>query len=269
MKNIFDFTDYRLFLKAYLKQMPKEGYGQARKLAAHIQVHTSLISQILNGLKELSADQAVGTAEFLGLSEVETDYFLAMTQLGRAGTELLKKTARRQMAEIKKRGTTLSERTKYERILSDEQRAIFYSSWIYSAIRQLSAIDEGVDMETLNQKLGLPKTIINRSVEFLLATGLCNEKQGKIKIGKARTYLEPESPWARVYHQTWRQRAASSVEKMRATDFHYTSPVTLSVEDAEKVRAFLVETVQNINSVIDPSPSQALRCLCIDWFDPL
>src|SRR5205085_2906953 len=126
------------------------------------------------------------------------------------------------------------------------------------------------DLDAVAATTQLPLPVAKQALEFLLASGLCVENKNTIRIGPVRTFLERSSPWARVHHRNWRDRIGRSLDSGRPTGFHYTSPVTLSKEDAEKVRAMFAEIVSRIDQIVDHTDSsETLRCLCIDWFDPL
>lgn len=75
MESVFDFSSYRNFLNHRLGGAQSRT-GQKKKAAQALQVHTSLISQILGGNCEISLEQAEKISKFLGLSQEETEYFL-------------------------------------------------------------------------------------------------------------------------------------------------------------------------------------------------
>ncbi len=58
MVRVFEFSNYREYLAKRLKTMPNKGYGQMSELSRFIGVHTTLVSQILKGHKDLTTDQA-------------------------------------------------------------------------------------------------------------------------------------------------------------------------------------------------------------------
>src|SRR5262245_31444965 len=129
MTSVFLFENYRDFITARFKEMPKGGYGQALKLSSHLNVHTTLVSQVLKGKKSFTPEQGVRVCEFLGLSEMETDYFLLLVQMDRCGSATLKKSLSRQMSELKKRARELVNRISSSDKLTEVQGAVFYSDW--------------------------------------------------------------------------------------------------------------------------------------------
>ena len=88
---IFEASDYRGYLKEYLLKLPKQGFGEGKRMAKHLGVSSTFISQVLGGGKQLSLEQAQELSEYLGHSELEADYFFHLVQMDRAGTAKLKR----------------------------------------------------------------------------------------------------------------------------------------------------------------------------------
>ncbi len=69
-----------------------------------------------------------------------------------------------------------------------------------------------------------------------------------------------------LHHSNWRKKALENVKVPAGVKIHYTSPMTLSKTDAEKIQAMLHKAIEEIGNVVDPSPAEQLMCLNIDWF---
>lgn len=266
MVSVFEYLEYRVFLKQRFLEMPKRGYGQANKLALFLGAHTTLVSQVFKGLKTFTLEQASLVAEFLGLTDLEADYFILLVQCDRAGNESLRKILRRQIEEKKKGSMELSKRLRAEKVITEEKRAIFYSEWTYSAVRQLVAIEGFDSLETIANHFNLSLKKTKQVMQFLLENGLCKESAGRFSVGPSTTHLESGSPWLRVHHMNWRQKALEMLGREEATKLHYTAPMTLSKKDAFRIRELITQFLQGIDDVIEPSPSEELHCLNIDWF---
>ena len=268
MKLIFDFDSSREYLSHRLEVMPNGGYGQMSRLAEHMNVHSSLVSQIFSGRKSLTIDMAAQVAQYFALGPLETDYFLALVQHERAGTQVLRGAMRRSLDALKSRAADVRQTIVVERALSEQERAVFYSSWTYAAFRQLCAIGRGMDVPSLARILDLPQSAVLHVAEFLVSTGLCIKDGTKYRVGPSSTYIERSSPWARVHHRNWRDRALVAMDYERDADLFYTSPVSLSRADAHHVRRAIADLIQRVNAIVDPSSSEVARCLSIDWFQP-
>jgi uncharacterized protein (TIGR02147 family) len=266
MTDVFQFRDYRDYLRSRLEELPSKGYGQLSKLARSIGVNVTLTSQIMKGSKSLSIDQAVLTAQFFGLSDLETDYFIALVSYDRAGRQESRAYIEKQLEKIRRSAKDIDSRMKTVLQITTAQRAEFYSSWVYSAVRQSTAIDGLHDPQSIATYLGLQIRQVRTVLEFLSRTGLCVEKKGRFYVGAKSTHLNQESPWARVHKSNWHEQALRALEDNGPAHFIYSQPVTLSKEDAVKVRGILLEVLERVNKVVDPSASEELFCLNLDWF---
>lgn len=269
MVKIFDFSNYRKFIEKKLKEYPNEGYGQLGKLASFIGVHPTLVSQILKGHKSLTTDQAAKTAEFFGLGEIDAEYLVLLAAFERAGNQPMREMCRRQMNRLKEKSQKIVNRVTADIKLSEEQRAVFYSDWAYSAIRQAIALPQISSVNELAAHLNLPIKKVQVIVDFLLMSGLSRTERGDLKVGPASTHVEASSPWTRVHHTNWRHKALQSLDSPHPEDLHYTSPLTLSKDDAKVVRERLLQSIEEVNRIVDPSPSESLFCLNFDWFQVL
>mgnify|MGYP000953554804 FL=1 len=88
--SIYEYLDYTAFIKDWIKSQPKKGRGIASKMALSLRVSTTMISQVLNGDRQLSLELASDLADFIGLNTSEQDYFFLMIDFQRAGTQGLK-----------------------------------------------------------------------------------------------------------------------------------------------------------------------------------
>ena len=65
---IFEYNDYKLFVRNRIREMARAGRGQYQKMALHLRVHPTLVSQIFRGVRDLTPEQASEVAVFLELN---------------------------------------------------------------------------------------------------------------------------------------------------------------------------------------------------------
>src|SRR4051812_26541065 len=138
--SLFEFTDYRAYLRAHVARLPKNGRGELTRIAAHLAVNTTLLSQIMSGAREFTPEQAFALSAYLGHSVLEADYFSLLVQIERAGTKDLKDHLERKRKGLKTDALKLAARISHQKKLSDQDRAVFYSSWIYSAVHLYTSV---------------------------------------------------------------------------------------------------------------------------------
>jgi transcriptional regulator with XRE-family HTH domain len=262
---IFDYTDYRSFTVDTVKAMPKSGRGELLKIAEALGIHTSTLSHVLSGIKQLTLDQACSLADYFGLNDIETEYFIKLVELDRAGTERFKSVLKQQMAKLRRQGRDLSKVVPAKKALSAEESATYYSNWFYAGIFTLSSIEGYQTVDAISKYLNLPKRLVNQVVSFLLSTGICVTKGDLIVPGTTYLHLESDSPLISVHHSRWRQKAIERHPVLTDRELAYSSPMSLSVADVEKVRGYITSLISEVNKVRDPSPCETTYVLNIDW----
>lgn len=263
---IFEYSDYKSFVKSTIQSRPKAGRGQYRKMAEALGVTSVLISQIFSGPKDLTIEQAHDLTQFFGLSNLEKKYFLLLVQKERAGTHGLKQFIDQQLEEILEQ--SLAVRSQFENIkeLTEEQKATFYSSWIYSATRLMTAAEEPVEVETICQVLGQPREKIVEVIQFLLDSGLCKMEEGQVKIGPHQTHVGRDSKFLIQHLRNWRIKALEKIEDINEQDeLSYSGPMMLSERAAKEVRKNLLSFIRESTNSALHSEAETLYCLNLDW----
>ncbi len=264
---VFEYRDYKKFINEWIKEQPKGGRGQIKKISDFLRVSTTLLSQVFKGDKQLSLETAAQLTEYLGLNEKESEYFILLIEYQRAGGFKLKKILEKKLDREQQSGSQLQNRLQKDRQLTDEEKMQFYSSWMYSAIRILSALPEMTNAKTISERLNIPLPTANNIVHFLLEKNLCAMKNNKLTYGSYRTHIGKDSPFVVKHHQNWRIKGFQSMELRRDEDLFFTQPTALSTEAAEKIRLMLPGIIEEIHAISGPSESEVVRCFNLDWFE--
>jgi len=263
---IFDYKNYKEFVNKRIQEMPKGGRGQYRRMANFLSVNSVAISQIFNGDRDLSIEQACELAEFFGLSEIESQYFISLVEKERAGTSKLKVVIQKRLDEILEKSQDLKQRLKQDKQLTEETKAIFYSNWYYSGIRLLSSVEGYGSPDALSAYFNLPLSTVNRVLEFLVQTGLCVVDGDSYKMGPRSTHLEASSPLVTRHHMNWRVKGMEKMGNISADELFLSLPSSLSESAMKEIRKELVKTIERSTEIIDGSGETQLACLNIDFF---
>ena len=266
--SIYSFDDYKKFIHAWLETLPRKGYGESRKIAEHLGVSTTMISQIFNGEKHLSLEMAAELAEYLGLSGDETAHFYLLVQYQRAGSHKLRKSLLEKIKETQKRVQELEKRIKAKDGFPSEVINEFYSSWAYAGTWGLIALEQYHSPEALAERLHLPVAKVKRILDFFLREKMAEYADGKLRLTSASVHIGKGSPFLTKHHTNWRLRAVDQLTYHdRASDLFFSGPLHLSQELADQIREELPAFIESIIKRVVPSPSEVVRCLNIDWFD--
>jgi uncharacterized protein (TIGR02147 family) len=264
---IFEFENYQSYLNHYLQRLPKQGHGEARKISALLGVSSTFISHVFSGQKLLTPEQAEKLTDYLGLTGLEADYFFYLVQLERAGTERLKKFCRTKLAEIKQKSLTLSNRLNPKKVLNDQERSVFYSNALFSAIHLYTST--GVDGRTLDEiaaRFELTRSKTAELISFLVDADLVKKDDNRYTMGTQSTHLAADSPDLLRHHANWRLRALQASESLSEDELMYTVNVSLSNEDFGKLREEMIAFIKSFLKTVHASPADELACLNLDFF---
>lgn len=263
---IFNFADYKHFLWYFIELQPKKGRGQVKAISECLEIDPSQVSQVLSGSKEFTEEQALLIAGYAGLNELETDYFLTLIKIERAGSKTLKDYYIKKCEKLKESSLNIKERFNQDRILTDFDKSIFYSSYLYSAVRLSTAIGLGQTISEIADRFEIPRQRATAIMSFLTETKLCEEKDGKYILGTQHTHVERGSPFLSRHHQNWRVKALEKMDSISDQELQFTGPASISKEDFHAIRELLVESVSKFVDKAKKSEASDVACLLIDWF---
>jgi uncharacterized protein (TIGR02147 family) len=266
--SIFEYTEYKLFVRARIASMPKGGHGEFQRLAAELRMHPTRISHIFKGEIDLTLEQGAHLCRYWGLSQLESEYFILLLQISRAGTKELKTLLKTQADEIRSRAKKIVNRVPRDRILSESEKALFYSNWFYSGIRLFCSVSEYQTLDSISDYFGFSREQTREVLDFLVSTGLCVETDGVYSMGAKRTHLESTSLLISRHHANWRLKAIASHENLSDRELSYTLPVSISKKDQAVLRELLIQTITKFQAAVTASePPEMVACLNIDWFE--
>lgn len=232
----------------------------------HLEVNSVVMSQVFRGDRNLTLEQALAVTKFIGLTDLERDYFLLLVQRARASHHELAKVFSRQLDDLRGRASALKNRVKHQKF-TDEDCATFYSHWYYSAIRLGISIPELSSTSMIAAHLKLERSMVAKVIEFLLGNKLVVEKNGRFELGPQVTHIGHDSPFVGRHHANWRLKALQAMDKKADSQLFYTGPMALSSEAAQSIRKRVIELIEKSTKTAAASNSEVLRCLNIDWFE--
>lgn len=265
--DIFAYEDYRLFLRDHLTSLPKKGRGELQKISKQIGVHSTLLSLILNGDRDFSLEQAFDLASYLQLTEIEAEYFSLLVQYSRAGNPRYKNFIKRKAEKLRISSQKVAQRVPFEKVLTDEEKSIFYSAWIYSAIRLFSSTREkGVGLDDIMEKFLISRPQALTILSFLTSSGLLKEHDGLYTMAVQSTFLEQGSPHLHKHHTNWRLKAVQKSSLLLDKELMFTYPCSLSRDDFQKIREQVLQLIKSVSKTVKDSPAEDIACLNIDLF---
>lgn len=267
MTSIYQFDSYKKYFNKWVEQQPNKGHGEYRRLAMALNVSTTLISQIFNGEKELSMELACEMVDYLHLNEDEGDCFLLLVEVGKSGSVKLRNRLLRQIKERQDKARKLENRLKKDHALDDQAKQIYFSSWLYPALRILSDIPAVNTAEQIAERLQVSKNHVMKCLDFLIKHQIIIQKNNKLSLGPAHIYLPPSDPLAGRNLMNWRQLGFNKMQIQDEEQFFYSGTYALSDAVADEIRKRLPHFVEEILKEVKPSASETTRVLNIDFFE--
>ncbi len=265
-QKVYDFKDYRLYLE-YRLNAPEAGRGSRTSLAKAIGSPVSHISQVLSGTSHLSLEQGESANAYFVHDSDESDFFLLLIQLTRAGTQSLQNRINRQVQRILSARLVIKDRIEVKRAIATEDQIEFYSSWQYQALHILATIPKYQSPSAMAERLRLSPPRVMQILEFLVSIGLIEKKGSRYQTSVQRIHLGSDSPLISKHHSNWRIKALQTLdEESVANNLHYSSVISVSEEDIRRIRDLTIEHINVTKKIIKDSPEEELYCFAIDCF---
>ena len=263
---VFEFSDYKRFLKHYIENQPRKGRGLVKSIGEHLNVDPSQISQVLSGSKDFTEEHGLLLTRFIGLNELETEYFLTLLKIERSGTKTLKDHYAKKLEKLKVESLNLKERINQDRILGDYEKSVFYSSYLYCAIWLSTSINEGQALADIAERFQISRQKTAGILNFLVDTQLCIEKNGLYTMGTQHIHVERGSPFLSRHHHNWRIKGLERTESISEEEMQFTGPVSISKKDFLAIRELLLDAISKTLQKVKQSEPSDVACLLIDWY---
>lgn len=267
-RTLFDYLDYRAYVKELLASKPGKGRGIRSELARVMRCQRSYVSHVLSGKTDFSLEQAEAVSRFLGHDDHEMEYFLALVLFSRAGTCSLKEFHRRKIRRLVNARLKYDKRIRNEDDLADYSRARFYSEWYYGVLCLAVGLPELHTPEALSARLGLSMPRVGSALRFLEECGLIERRQGVYRPKKSiHMHLGEYSRLLPRFHASWRARVSSGLEVECSSELHHSGAMSLSRSDLHRIHAMLVQCIEEVQKTTESSPDETLAAFCVDLFE--
>lgn len=266
-KALFEFNDYKAFVLAWIRARPQGGRGVRRRIAEKMNCQVAYVSHVLAGPRHFSLEQTEALARYMALNPSETEFFLLLVELARAGTPGLRAVLNRQVQQRKTANQNLSHRVSIQSTITFDDQAVFYSHWLYQAAALAVTTPGPHSVESLAVKLGVTPVRMSEVMRFLVARRLVREERGHFTGGEPLMHIPSDSPLISRLHAAWRMHTLGSLDRQNPEDLHYSGVVSLAADDYATVREILMKAVLKSHDVIRPSASERLCVLGVDFYE--
>lgn len=265
LTDFYDYSSYKRLLIDIMKMEVNHGYGQASRLAKALKVHSSLVSQILNGSKDFSPEQAINVAKFFSFTSKETEFFVLLLLFEKAGTAELRAFYQRQLESFRKSQQKIINRISGVTEIDDAALAFYYSDWSYMAVWLACSIDGLQSVKDIAKRLGMAQEETERILDFLVQMGICRLTKNGFEPTITKTHLPANSPLVQRHHINWRLKAIGRSTNVGDNELMFTAPMTLAKSDLPRIRSRILELIQDTSEMVKKSNPEELALLNIDF----
>lgn len=263
---LWDSLDYREVLKEALK---RKGRGSQSALANALGVQAPYMTRVLAGDAHLSPEQALLAAQSFQYGSLETEYFLTLVLLGRAGTEALRQHLKLKLEEIRLRGKPSLEDKLGNKDHGMDQDAvnIYYSHWIYTAIHLLTSNPEPQTVSSLCDQLSLPPVVVEPALKQLVEWRLVEQDGSVFKMLENKMFMQFSSQFINRFHASWRTKLLQDLEyPPDGSSRHVTLLVGLERKNIEKLKDVLDRAGREIGEIVEKDQVEETQVICLDFF---
>ncbi len=263
-RSVFEFDSYKKAMSYFLL---KEGRrGQLSRAAETLQCQPSFLSRVIKSEVHLTLDHAYLLTQFWGMNPSERDYFQTLVEHERAAAAHYKSFLATRLSELKRSHESLQNRVQKDNFSLPEREAIYFSSWHWSALHFLVSIPEFQSVSALSSRLGLTEMLTKTYLEQLQIFGLVREDRGRWQYAGGQFHIPKNSPFVVLHHQNWRHRAVLDAQVFNGDSVHYTTVLTLSRPDVERLKNLVLSFISETENIARPSAPEESVVLNCDLF---
>ncbi len=263
-RTVFEFGSYKKLMASLL--LGEGQRGQLSRAAETLNCQPSFLSRVMNSEIHLTVDHAFMLTRFWKFDSEERDYFQTLVEHERASMPDYKSHLALKLTELKQNHESLQRRTQKDDFPLAEKEAIYFSSWVWSAIHFLVCIPEFQSSRNLASRLGLHESMVLNYLRQLKNFGLIKESKNRWEYLGGQFHLPKHSPFVVNHHQNWRSRAVLDSQNPVNQSIHYTTVLTLSKTDFERLKDLLLEFISESENIAKPSDSEESVVLTCDLF---
>jgi uncharacterized protein (TIGR02147 family) len=240
MQSIFEYLDYRKFLRDFYEEKKKQNYFYSfRYMAQKIGMDHSLLVKVLLGKRHITAECTRELAVLCSFSAIEAKYFETLVNFDKARSESQSKIYFEKLLSLKQHTSRQVDADHYE----------YFKKWYYSAIRSLLDFYEfnGDNYKNLGKKLNprISENEAREAIELLVKLGFIRKNsEGFFKPSEA--HVSSGGKWHSLAIKNYQKEtialSLSSLDRdpRKARDI---SSVTMSItkEGMEQIREIIKE----------------------------
>lgn len=266
---MFDYNDYRIFIKDYLRQKSLT-QGQ---FAQRCKIHTAYFSRVLcqKHPAHFSDEQLFTVALQFKLTTEESDFFLLLGKVLRAGTPAYAKFIAAKIQTIQEDKQAL--KTKIDSTEKGSSKRPhesslwrYYARWDVVDVHLLLAQEDfSCKPADICKRLGLPKRRLETILNHLHSLELIDYDGHRAHYKGGIIQLREEDPNAFHHHLNWRLKAIENLNNSRS-GYHFTAAIGLEKQLIKEIEKRFKAFIHDVYLLTKDSQTEATTHVCFDLF---
>lgn len=260
---VFGYSSYKSIMKAHFRAEGQR--GSLSRAAEALNCQRSFLSQIMNTKTQLTPDLAYKLCLHWRLQLAEREYFQTLVELERAVDPDYASHLRDKIKVMREAHESLSSRAKRP-IATGAHDTLYFSSWHWTAIHFLTAIQEFQSAEAIANKLYLQKNFVIDCLTQLESWDFVRRLGNKWEYKGGEYHLPKDSPLVILHHQNWRQKAVLDAQGRGEESLHFTNVHTVSRANLTLLKELLLKFITASNELLKSSREEDCVVLLCDLF---
>lgn len=263
---LYQAKDYKSYIRDRI-QSDSGQWGMISKLAEAAGCQRSYLSRVLNSEVHLTADHIFGLSQFWGLSERESEFFLALHERDRAATLAYRKNIEKKLVSMRREVEDLKTISQRPHQLTGEKELMYYSSWHFAALHIIVSIPQYRTTAKIAARLQLDTALVEQALQFLETQNLVHKEKDGWHYQSGDLHVSKDSPLVSMHHGHWRQKAVMDAQKRTSDSIHYTVIQSLDAPAWQKIRQLLLKSIEEVGRLAGPAKEEKLIAFNLDLFE--
>jgi uncharacterized protein (TIGR02147 family) len=265
MLNVYDFKDYREFLREFVSRQKQENpqwtiAGWARELGL---LATTSLTKILNGQREPGEKICRKLVEYFRFDHDQIRYFDMLVRLNKCDDDHLKEVFQEKLMKL----TPVP-----GKLFLDETRLEMISDWTHLAIRQLASVSPlPNDPEWIARQLVFeaPAAQVRRALDNLVVLGLLELKDGFFRMSQSWITTQEDIPSKalRSHHSQMIENAKKSIEMVPVEKRQICgSTMAIPLNKMESAKSLIRQFASDMAKLMDSPSCDQVYQLNVQFF---
>lgn len=258
------FDNYREVIHQKIKENSNvKGYKS--KLAEALKIQSSYLSRVIAGTSDLTMEQAASLCDIWLLDKTESEYFLTLVNLERAGSEVLRSRLLQMLDSIRKSNDGMP-KVELKGVEMDFANAYdYFSFWLLPTIRSALEVEELRDIPALAKRLGQAPEVIENGLNKLASMNLVRKSTTGWEVVEG-TFLARNTRLHGSYHSAIRNKAAEVMLAGDTDGRYFTAVFCLKQKDYLQVKEKIYNLVKDVESLAGAPGNEEVVAFTLDFF---